>query len=269
MNPVLFSIGNIEIMWYSVLILIGIIIGLFLVIKEGEKFGYDKDFLFNLIFWTIIFAFLGARIYYVIFNFSLYQNDPFAIFKIWEGGLAIHGGLIFGAIMIFIYGKKHKVNVIRILDIIAPAIILAQSIGRWGNFFNSEAHGPVTSLATLQNLNIPEFIIDGMFINGNYYHPTFLYESIWCLIGFIVLLIIRKFKYVKCGQMISIYLIWYGIGRFFIESMRTDSLMAGGFKAAQIVSIIMILGGIIYTIYINRKSKFENLYNANEQGAKF
>ncbi len=269
MNPVLIKIGGFEIMWYSVLILLGAILGIFLLMKESKKFGYKKELIFDLAFWTIIFGVLGARIYYVIFNFSIYQNDPLAIFKIWEGGLAIHGGLIFGVGTIVLYCYKHKINFLKVLDMAVPSVILAQAIGRWGNFFNSEAHGPVTSIETLQNLNIPEFIIDGMNINGNYYHPTFFYESLWCFLGFVVIILIRKIKYIKCGQLLSIYLIWYGVGRFFIESLRTDSLMASGFKVAQIISIIMIIIGIAGTIYINRKGKYENLYSADEKGAKF
>ncbi len=269
MNPVLLEIGSFQIMWYSVLILAGATLGIFLLIKEAQKFGYTTDLIFNMAFWAIIFGFIGARIYYVVFNFSIYENDPFAIFKIWEGGLAIHGGLIFGVGAILLYCKKYKINALKIIDMAAPSVLLAQAIGRWGNFFNSEAHGPVTTLENLQNLNIPQFIIDGMNINGNYYHPTFFYESLWCILGFIVIILIRKIKYIKTGQLVCIYLIWYGIGRFFVESLRTDALMANGFKVAQIVSIIMIILGIIGTIYINRKGKYENLYTADEKAAKF
>ena len=114
--------------------------------------------------------------------------------KIWEGGLAIHGGLIAGLLVILLYCKKYKVRAIRMFDFIVPALLLAQAIGRWGNFFNSEAHGPATTLAHLQSLHIPSFIIEGMKIDGIYYTPTFLYESIWCLIGFIVILIVRRLK---------------------------------------------------------------------------
>ena len=264
MNPILFSIGSINIYWYSLLILIGAFLGIYLFCKEGKKFNYDKDFLFDLAFYSIIIGFIGARLYYVTFNFSHFENDILSIFRIWEGGLAIHGGIIFGGITAFIYTKKHNVNFIKIIDMLVPSLILAQGIGRWGNFFNSEAHGSITTLATLESYKIPEFVIDGMLINGNYYQPTFFYESVWCIIGFIILMIMRKFKNLKLGQMTGFYLIFYAIGRFLIEALRTDSLMFYGFKVAQLVSLGMILIGIILIITSSRKSKYENLYNSEE-----
>ena len=269
MNPVLVTIGPLEIKWYSVLILLGVIIGISMLIKEGKRFNISKDFLFNLAFWTIIFGIIGARLYYVIFNWSDYSNDLLSIFKIWNGGLAIHGGLIAGFTTIFIYCKKYNANLLKITDMAVVPLILAQAIGRWGNFFNSEAHGAVTSLLHLQELHIPNFIIEGMKIGGLYYHPTFFYESLWCLLGFIILLIVRRFKYLKIGQLTCIYLMWYSVGRFFIESLRTDSLMLGGFKVAQILSIVLFIVGIIILMILSRKGKFEDLYNREEQNIRF
>lgn len=264
-NPVMFSLGNIEIRYYSFFILIGVVLAILLLMKEGKRFGYAKDDLFDLVFWTILFGIIGARIYYVIFNFSLYKDNLISIFKVWEGGLAIHGGLIFGIITAFIYCKKKHLDIIRIIDISVVPLLLAQAIGRWGNFFNGEAHGAVTTLENLQHLHLPNFIINGMNIDGLYYEPTFLYESIWCLIGFVLILIIRRLKYVKKGTMMSFYLMWYSVGRFYIESLRTDSLMLGGFKVAQIVSLIMFLIGFAYLIYTFKLQKYENLYNIDEQ----
>ena len=260
MNPVMIDIFGMEIRWYSVILLIAVIIGISLLIKEGKKYDYKKDFLFNLAFWIIIFAFIGARIYYVIFNYKMYLNDPISILKIWEGGLAIHGGLLAGIITLIVYCKKYDVRILKITDMVSVPLLLGQAIGRWGNFFNGEAHGGVTSLLALQQKHIPDFIINGMYINGVYYEPTFLYESLWCLLGVLVLLIVRKYKYLKVGHLTALYFIWYSIGRFFIESMRTDSLMFAGFKAAQIVSIILFLLGIALIMKIGRKSKFEDLY---------
>lgn len=260
MDSVIFTIGAVSIKWYSVLILVGATLAIILLMKEGKKFGYSADFLFNLAFWVIIFGIIGARIYYVIFNYKLYNNF-WDIFKIWEGGLAIHGGLIAGALTLYLYCKKYKVRPIRIVDFAVVGLLIAQAIGRWGNFFNMEAHGPVTTLEQLQSLHIPEFVINGMNIGGLYYHPTFLYESLWCLIGFIILMIIRRFKYLKVGQLTGFYFIWYGIGRFFIESLRTDSLMLGGFKAAQIISVLMIIVGLVAMMIISRKGRYEDLYN--------
>ena len=139
-------------------------------------------------------------------------------------------------------------------------MIIGQAIGRWGNFFNGEAHGAATTLKQLQDLNIPKFIIDGMYIGGSYYHPTFLYESLWCIVGFIILLIIRRLKNTKLGIPAAFYLIWYGTGRFIIEGMRTDSLMIGSIKMAQVVSMVMILIGIIMFIHL-KFSKFNKIYS--------
>ena len=261
MNPYVYKIGNFGIRWYSLLILIGVIIGIRMLEKEGQRFNINKDFLFNLAFWAIVIGIIGARIYYVIFNFNLYKNDIFSIFKIWEGGLAIHGGIIAGVITIALYCKKYKMQFLRITDLCIAPLLLAQVLGRWGNFFNGEAHGAATSLAHLKSLHIPEFIIKGMNISGIYYEPTFLYESIFCLVGFIIILIVRRGKYIKIGMQTALYLMYYSVIRFFIESMRTDSLMLGGFKVAQIVSILLFLTGLIMIMMISRKSKFEDLYN--------
>ena len=258
MNPEIFSIGNFSVRWYSILILTGIIIAILLAEKESKKFKYEKDFIFDLAFWVVIFGIIGARLYYVIFNFGLYKNDLLGIFKVWNGGLAIHGGIIAGLITLLVYCKIKNVKPFRVTDIAVPSLIIAQAIGRWGNFFNSEAHGPVTTLANLKELFIPQFVIDGMKIGGVYYHPTFYYESLWCILGFIVLLLVRKFyKSLKCGQLTCIYLMWYGVGRLCIESLRTDSLMIGSLKVAQLVSIGMIVVGAVVFIYLcfNRLKK--------------
>lgn len=263
MDRYIFTIGNFKIEWYSVLIIIGALLGIILIMKEAKRYKYPTDFIFNMCFWTIIFGIIGARLYYCLFNMDLYSNF-WDVFKIWEGGLAIHGGLIAGLIVILLYCKKYKVRAIRMLDFIIPALLLAQAIGRWGNFFNSEAHGAATSLAHLQSLHIPQFIIEGMNIGGIYYTPTFLYESLWCLVGFVLILIVRRLKVTKVGQPFALYLMWYGLGRFFIETMRTDSLMLGGFKVAQIVSVIMLVIGLIIIMITGRKGRYEDLYDQDE-----
>lgn len=261
MDPIMFSIFGIDIYWYSVFILIGIIIGIILLEKEAKKFKYPPDLIFNICFWAIIIGIIGARLYYCLFNFSYYKNNLLEIFAIWNGGLAIHGGLIAGLLTVIFLAKKHHLNFLKLLDMAIPSLILAQAIGRWGNFFNSEAHGIATTYTQLKDLLIPEFIIEGMELGGIYYLPTFYFESLWCLLGFIILLIIRKLKYIKIGATTCIYLIWYSLGRFFIEAWRTDSLMLGGFKVAQIISIIMFITGLTYLIILSRKGKYENLYN--------
>jgi len=261
MNSVFLDLGFIQIYWYSIMIFLGLLIGGWIILKEAKRFGISEDFITNLFFFAVPISIIGARLYYVAFNWSYYSSNLLSIFKIWEGGLAIHGGLLFGLIWIIIYTKKYKVNTLRILDMVVVGLLIGQAIGRWGNFFNGEAHGPSTTLEFLTNLHLPNFIIEGMNIGGTYYQPTFLYESLWCLIGFIAILFIRKIKYIKIGQITGIYLIWYGIGRFLIEWLRTDSLMFMGLKQAQIISLLMIVIGIILIIIKNRGSKLDNQYN--------
>ena len=260
MEPII-DLGIISIHWYSILLFIAILIGSNLAIKEAKKHGFEEDFMVNLLFLTVIIGIVGARIYYVIFNFDYYQNNLLEIFKVWNGGLAIHGGIIAGVITVIFLAKKYHLNFLKLLDMAAPSLILAQAIGRWGNFFNNEAHGIATTYTNLKNLFVPEFIINGMNIGGIYYLPTFYFESLWCLLGFIVLILIRKYKYIKIGTTTCIYLMWYSIGRFFIEAWRTDSLMLGGFKVAQIISVILFIAGLAYLIYLSRKGKYENLYH--------
>ena len=258
MNKIAINLGPLTITWYSICILTGIIVAAILIVKEAKKFNISSNFVTNLIFWCVIFGIVGARIYYVLFNLDYYSASPLEVIKIWNGGLAIHGGIIGGVITLILYCRKYNVNPLRMADIAAPSVLVAQALGRWGNFFNSEAHGGIVSKSFLQSLHIPNFIIKGMYINGNYYHPTFLYESLLCIVGFIILIIYRKTKNNKVGNTISLYLVWYGVIRFFIESLRTDSLMLGNLKMAQVISIIMIIIGIVMFIVTKIKNEKYN-----------
>jgi phosphatidylglycerol:prolipoprotein diacylglycerol transferase len=261
MNSILVDLGIFKISWYSILILLGVFIGGSLTLREAKRFNLDKDYIVNLIFWTVIVGIIGARLYYVAFNWSYYVSNFADIFKTWEGGLAIHGAIIGTILVLLYYSKKYKVPTLLLTDIMCVSVILGQAIGRWGNFFNQEAHGGVVTRSFLEGLHIPTFIIDGMNIYGVYYHPTFLYESLWCLLGFIALLIIRRYRYIKLGQLTGIYFMWYSVGRFFIEALRTDSLMLGDFKMAQVVSVGLFVIGMIIVGVSNKGGKFDNLYN--------
>lgn len=256
MNPILISIGPIDIYWYSFILLIAFSLGFFLLLKMGEKQGIKKEFIYDYACYLIPICLIGARLYYVLFELDYYLNDLLAIFRVWEGGLAIHGGIIAGTLFTFFYTKKNKVNFFKLTDILVICLIIGQILGRWGNFFNGEAYGPETTLAFLKSIYLPNFIIEGMHINGSYYHPTFLYESLWNVIGLIILLIAKKYTK-KEGTLTSLYLIYYGIGRFMIESLRQDSLMLGSLKIAQIVSIFMILFGIIIFIFFRKEKEYE------------
>lgn len=273
MNSIAFSVGPFDISWYSICILVGVMLAWVLFALESKKYEINSDFCTNLVFWTIIFGIVGARLYYVAFNLDYYLKYPIEILKIWNGGLAIHGGILFGFLFILFYSKKYQIRTLKITDMLVVGLIIAQALGRWGNFFNGEAHGPVVSRETLENMKIiPDIIINNMRLFDSasgtfqYFHPTFYYESLWCVLGFIVLLAIRIIcKKIKCGQLTSIYMIWYGIGRFFIESMRTDSLMLGSIKIAQLVSVLLVLGGLaLFFIKKFRKSDSSDLYDSYE-----
>ena len=249
MDRVALELGPIQIYWYSIFIFLGLLTASILIFKEARKRNIDEDFLINLIFNTIIIGLIGARVYYVLFNIPYYASNPIEILAVWNGGLAIHGGIFAALAFILIYCKKKNINSLQLLDIIVVGLIIAQAIGRWGNFFNSEAYGQVTTYAELKAQQIPTFIINGMYILGEYRQPTFFYESTWCFAGFLAMLIIRKYKYLKRGQLTGFYLFWYGPGRLLIESLRTDSLMLGPIKIAQVVSIVFIITGIVLFFY--------------------
>lgn len=260
MNPVI-DLGFISIHWYSIFIFLGIIIGGQLIIKESKKFGFEEDFIVNLLFFSIIIGIIGARLYFVLFNFDYYLSNPMEIFMVWRGGLAIHGGIIAALIFLLIYLRKKNINTLLILDFLVVGLIIGQAIGRWGNFFNGEAHGPETTLSVLQDMHLPSFVIDGMNIAGTYYIPTFFFESLWCILGFIVLILFRRFKKNKIGMVTGLYLMWYSAFRFFIEGLRTDSLMLFDLRVAQIISLIMFISGIILFLFSYKKC---NLYNKGD-----
>lgn len=258
MNPIAFTILNIPIRWYGVLIALGMILGITITRYTCKLKGASFDKFIDLLILVLPMAIIGARLYYVLFELDYYKNNLIEIFNIREGGLAIHGGVILGVLTAAIYIKIKKLEFFKYADAAAPGLILGQAIGRWGNFFNQEAHGGPVSTEFIKRF--PEFIQRGMLIDGQYYHPTFLYESLWNFLVFIVLILILK-KFKKDGLAAFSYIGLYSIGRFFIEGMRTDSLMLGGLRVAQLVS----LGGILFWIsaliyyYIKRKSIEHNV----------
>ncbi|MFY9902799.1 MAG: prolipoprotein diacylglyceryl transferase, partial [Trichococcus sp.] len=241
LNPVALSFGGLEIRWYGVIIAIGILIAMTLATKEAENKGLDPDFIVDMMFWTIPLGIIGARIYYVLFELDYYLQNPGEIIQIWNGGIAIYGALIAGILTIYWYTKRKGISFALTMDILAPAVLIAQSIGRWGNFMNQEAHGEEVSRAFLENLFLPKFIIEQMNINGIYYHPTFLYESLWSLAGFVLILFLRrKGQLLRVGEVMFTYVMWYSFGRFFIEGMRTDSLyLFGPIRVSQALSILL------------------------------
>ena len=242
MNPVAFEIFGQPIRWYGIIIASGVLVAFFVSYLLAKKKELDFDIIIDGFLWSFPFAIIGARLYYVIFEYKNYHSF-IDIINIRNGGLAIHGGLIGGLVVAYIFTKIKKINFFEYIDVIMPGVILAQAIGRWGNFMNQEAHGGPVSQEFISKF--PQFIQDGMLINGTYYHPTFLYESVWNLIVFAILIFILYKKKKQHGIVIGSYLILYSLGTFFIEALRTDSLMFFGLRVAQIISLLGIVIGII------------------------
>lgn len=244
-NPVAFTIFHIDIMWYGILITAGIALATIVCMRRAPKHGLDGDRILNFVIISVPVAIVGARLYYVIFNWSMYAGDLAKIVNIRMGGLAIHGGLIFGLGTAVVLCLIWKIRPLNILDLAAPCIALAQAIGRWGNYFNSEAHGGPT--------NLPWAVT----VNGQTYHPTFLYESIWCFLLFLFLLYMDNRRTFE-GQTICLYGMLYSVERFFVEALRTDSLMIGPFKQAQVISsVIFVVCLAGYFILRNRGRKID------------
>ena len=271
MDNIALDLGFIQIYWYSVFIFLGVFFASLVIMVESKKQKLNQDFMINLIFYSVIFGLIGARLYFVLFNLNYYSKYPLEILEVWNGGLAIHGGLIFGLLTVIIYCHKYKVPIVKVLDIAALGFVLGQAIGRWGNFFNQEVYGGVTTLPHLKELGIPEFIANNMYIKGEYRIPLFLYESIWNFAGFIALLIVKRYKYLKSGQLTGVYLIWYSVGRFVLEGLRDKefSLMLGNIRVAQILSLVLIVVGILFIILCRRGSKFDNLYKEEAKEIDF
>lgn len=232
-DPIAFTIFGLDIMWYGILIGTGFLLAAAISYKRAPKHRIEPDFLVDLVIWMIPSAIIGARAYYVIFSWDEFAGDIKSIFAIRNGGLAIHGGLILCFLVGYFVCRHYKQGFINTCDLVAVVIPLAQSIGRWGNFFNEEAHGGPTDLPWAQ-------IIDGV---G--YHPTFLYESIWCFLLFIFLLWFDNHKRSFDGQIICLYMMLYSVERFFVEGLRTDSLMIGPLRQAQVISILLFAGGLL------------------------
>lgn len=241
MNPVAFTIFGVDIMWYGVLISTGVLLGVVFALRECKRIGFKEDNLLDFLLYAIPAAIIGARAYYVIFSWDFYSKNPDQIINIRNGGLAIHGALIAGVIVGVLFCKKRKIKVLELLDIVMPSVALGQAIGRWGNFINQEAHGGPTDLPW------------GIIVNGQKVHPTFLYESIIDFCIFLFLIWFRKNKKITDGQVLGLYLILYSAGRFFVEGLRTDSLMFLGMRVAQLISLGSILLGVLLLVYLNKR----------------
>ncbi|WP_405102923.1 prolipoprotein diacylglyceryl transferase [Oceanobacillus sp. FSL H7-0719] len=259
LDRVMLEIGPFTIYWYGVIIASGALLGIYLAMREAERLGWKRDLIIDFVVFAIPIAIISARLFYVFFEFDRYVNGPlWKVIAIWEGGIAIHGAVFGGVLTAIIFSRVRNISFWKLADIIAPSLILGQAIGRWGNFMNQEAHGGPVSEAAYNNFlqYLPDFIMNQMTIGGVMYHPTFLYESAWNILVFAFLILLRKYNLLR-GEIFLNYLIFYSIGRFFIEGLRTDSLyIIEGLRTAQVVSVTLIVLAIILIIY-RRKSGAE------------
>ncbi|UWG95813.1 prolipoprotein diacylglyceryl transferase [Dehalobacter sp. DCM] len=245
MDPIAFQAGPFTVRWYGVIIALAFAVGLIIAYYHTERRKVDPDKFINLIIILIPSALIGARLYYVLFNLDYYTVYPLEIVTVWHGGLAIHGGIIGGILAtVFYLRRETALRFWAVADVIAPSLILGQAIGRWGNFFNQEVHGGPVSESFISKF--PAFIQHGMYIDGQYYHPTFLYESIWNFLVFLFLFRLIRKKALQDGIVFLAYLALYSCGRFVIEGMRTDSLMLGPLRMAQVISLAAIIFAAIF-----------------------
>lgn len=243
MDPIAFNIFGIAIRWYGILISAGMILATIVMMKRAKFYSIDPDRTIDFALFVIPVGVVGARIYYVIFNWSYYQGDLVKIMNIRSGGLAIHGGLITGVLFAILLCKLWNIRALNILDLGMPAVAIAQAIGRWGNYFNQEAYGATT--------NLPWAIS----VNGQLVHPTFLYESIWNFLLFLFLIWYEKRRKFE-GEIFLLYAMLYSFARFFIEGLRVDSLMLGEFRVAQLLSLLVfIISAILIRINTVKNNK--------------
>ena len=264
-NRVAFELFGLQIYWYAIIIVSGIALALWMSNREAVRVGLKEDDMTNFILWALPIAIIGARLYYILFDLEPYLADPIQIFNIRSGGLSIYGGLIAAVIVLIVYTRHNFIDPWLFLDVVAPGVMLGQAMGRWGNFTNHEAYGGETTRQFLESLHLPQFIINNMYIDGAFRQPTFFYESMWSLLGLILILIIRKKVAVKRGELFLGYVTWYSFGRFFVEGMRTDSLyFFGGLRVSQVLSLVLFVGGIALLYYRRKKRTDIKLYERDQ-----
>ena len=259
--PSYFTVFGKYIYFYGVIISIAFLIGIFFCTKNCGKFGLKEDDVYDVLIWMIPLSIVGARLYFVLFNLDYYLANPSEIIAVWEGGLAIYGGIIAGILVIFLVCRRKRISVAAMLDLLIIACILGQAIGRWGNFMNREAFGCETDVFCRMGLTTPAG--DTIFV-----HPTFLYESVWNLAGFIMLCIfVNSGKRRYDGQCLLIYFVWYGLGTFWIEGLRTDSLYIGstGIRASQLLSALLVVFGAFMLAVKSRKTAVTENSNESQQ----
>lgn len=281
LDPIAFTLGPLTVHWYGIILGLAALSGLLIAVQEGKRFGLSPDFFLDLMLYGVPSSIIAARLYYVAFKWGYYKDHPGEIIQIWNGGIAIYGALIGALICGFFYIRAKGFSFWRIVDICAPSLLIGQMIGRWGNFVNQEAYGgPIERSFLTESLHIPPFIVNQMNVGGTYHHPTFLYESLWSLLGLVILFVIRRQKFLRAGEQFFTYFIWYSIGRFYIEGLRTDSLafqgpswlvsfvdaiwspmktvfnfepgyldpLEGNVRSSQLLALLIIVAGIVFII---------------------
>ena len=268
-SPTAISIGSIEIKWYAICIMLGFILAFVYCLVQGKKQGIKSDTFIDIAIISMVFGIIGARLYYVLFRLDQYLKDPITILYIWNGGLAIYGGVILAVLVGFIYCRKKKVNFLKIADIAAPALLIGQACGRWGNFFNQEAFGVNTELPwgmtgniISKNIRLEAAEVKKLFgialDSSKPVHPTFFYESLWCLIGVFVLWYFSKRFKTFDGETALLYGAWYGFERMIVEGLRTDSLILfWNIRVSQLVAMLTLIASVtlIIVIRIRRKKR--------------
>ena len=264
MNPTAFSIGNVHIAWYGIIIAVGILLAMFMAFKNCKRFGVNSDKLVDVVLGGLIGGVVGARLYYVAFSWSDYKDNLSSIWHTWEGGMAIYGGVIGAFLVGMIVARCHKMRVLPVLDVAALGFLIGQGIGRWGNFVNQEAFGTNTTLpwgmyseGTCNYLSSVQETLaaQGVAVDPSLpVHPTFLYESIWCLLGFFLLWAYMKRRKFH-GELILMYVMWYGAERFFVEGLRTDSLMVGSFRISQVIAAVSVIAALCIWLALRKKYK--------------
>ncbi len=246
-DPVAFTVFGVEIRWYAICLTSGMLLALWMCMLRAPKKGLSKDRLLDFFIFCAPAGILGARAYYVIFKWAYYKEHLDEILNFRGGGLAIHGTLIGAFAALFLVGRHYKEDILSWIELVAPAWPLAQAVGRWGNYFNSEAHGGATSLPW------------AIYADGEWVHPTFLYESLWCFLLFLFLLWLDESGRVKFkGQLICLYMILYSAERFFVEGLRTDSLYIGSIRQAQLLSVVAAAAGTVLYFVFRRQDEIRN-----------
>ena len=249
-SPVAFSVFGKDIYWYGIIIAVGFLLAMLYMMYRAKDFGVTSDDTLDLILWTVPIGVICARLYYCIFYWELYADNPISVLYIWEGGLAIYGAVIGGAITVLIVSRVKKIKPGVFLDLASMGVLIGQIFGRWGNFMNREAHGCVTDSFFKMGL------VDAAG-RVTYYHPTFLYESVWNLVGFIGIHFLSRKKRKFDGEVFLLYICWYGLGRAWIEGLRTDSLMlfSTGVRVSQLVAIVSFAAAAAILAYVLLKKK--------------